>query len=153
MSLGDITRWYVEKALDDMVTIVEGLGDDLVNERPDLPGANTPYAIVFHTCGVVRWWGRHVLAGEAVVRDRPAEFRASGSVADLLALVAETRAAFAQDCAGAAPDDPPRGHVDDFDRATPLGATQAGVLLHVVEEAYQHLGQLELTRDVLRRQS
>jgi hypothetical protein len=28
-------------------------------------------------------------------------------------------------------------------------ATKGGVLVHILEELYQHLGQMELTRDVL----
>ena len=35
------------------------------------------------------------------------------------------------------------------DAASPIGLTQGGVLLHLYEELTQHLGQLELTRDVL----
>ena len=29
---------YVERALDEMAGIATGLGDDLANQRPDLPG-------------------------------------------------------------------------------------------------------------------
>jgi hypothetical protein len=36
-----------------------------------------------------------------------------------------------------------------LDRDRPDGRTNGGVLLHVLEELFQHLGQLELTRDVL----
>jgi len=31
----------------------------------------------------------------------------------------------------------------------PLATTQGGVLLHIYEELSQHLGQLELTRDIV----
>lgn len=150
MNVDDLL-WYVDVALDGLVAAVEALGDELVNERPDLPGANTPHQIVFHCCGVMTWWGGHVVAGRAVERDRSAEFRSSGAVAGLLDRVRSVRAAFGDDVAGADLAAPPRGHVDEADRATPLGRTQGGVLVHVVEELFQHLGQLELTRDVLLR--
>ena len=39
---------YVERAVDRMADIVGGLGDDLANRRPALPGANSPYAILRH---------------------------------------------------------------------------------------------------------
>ena len=70
-------QWYVEAAVDAMVAIVTGLGDDLANTRPDLPGANSPYAILFHCLGVMEYWGGEVIAGRPVERDRDAEFRAS----------------------------------------------------------------------------
>ncbi len=34
--------YFVDQALDGMVEIITGLGDDLANRRPDLPGANSP---------------------------------------------------------------------------------------------------------------
>jgi hypothetical protein len=34
----------------------------------------------------------------------------------------------------------------------PYSETQGAVLLHVVEELFQHLGQMELTRDMLQAQ-
>ena len=153
MISGDDLLWWVDLALDGMVGIVEELGDELVNARPDLPGANTPYAVVFHCCGVVEWWGGRIVAGRDVERDRPAEFRASGTVADLLARVRAVREAFAADVAGAVPGDPPRRPASGPDRDLPIGRTQGGALVHVVEELFQHLGQLELTRDVLRREA
>jgi len=36
---------FIERALDGMLRIVEELGDERANLRPDLPGANSPYAI------------------------------------------------------------------------------------------------------------
>jgi hypothetical protein len=32
---------------------------------------------------------------------------------------------------------------------TPLAASQSGLLIHVLREVTQHLGQMEITRDVL----
>ncbi len=72
--------WFVDEALDGMVGIVVELGDDLANRRPDLPGANSPYAILFHCLGVMEWWGGVAVAGRPVERDRDAEFRATGPV-------------------------------------------------------------------------
>ena len=37
---------FVDEALDGMVEILSGLGDELANSRPDLPGANSPYVIL-----------------------------------------------------------------------------------------------------------
>ncbi len=145
----DDVLWYVDDALDQMVAALRRLGDERVNERPALPGANTPFAIVTHCLGVLEYWGGAMVAGRSITRDRDAEFRAEGRVEDLVARVDAARGQLADDVAGAVWDAPPRqpGNPDGADR--PDGQRQGGVLLHLLEELYQHLGQLELTRDVL----
>ena len=80
-------------------------------------------------------------------RDRPAEFTATGPVADLAAATDRLREA----CAGWVEAQRPR-------RAGPPAPTaarrrmprQGEVLLHVYEELAQHRGQMEVTRDVVR---
>ncbi|MBR7744563.1 DUF664 domain-containing protein [Phycicoccus sp. BSK3Z-2] len=82
-----------------------------------------------------------------VPRDRDAEFTATGTVAEALALLEAARARLHEDVRASAPDAPPANPpVDDLDI---WYATQGDVLLHVYEELAQHLGQLEVTRDVL----
>src|SRR5256885_597940 len=73
------------------LAIVAGLGDDRANAAPSLPGANSPYQIVFHCCGMLEWWTREAVLGVDVGRDRDAEFVARGSVADLAARVDAVR--------------------------------------------------------------
>jgi hypothetical protein len=150
ISLEDLL-WYVDEALAAMSGIVADLGDELANQRIDVPDANSPYAVLTHCLGVIEFWGGEVIADRSVDRDREAEFRASGPVADLLARVPVTRAQLARDLAGLDPAARPRGPVDAEDAATPVGSTQGGVLLHIYEELAQHRGQLEVTRDVLLR--
>ena len=74
---------FVDRALDGMVAILEELGDELANKEPNLPGANSPYAILFHCLGVTNYWIGTLLGGREVPRDRPAEFKARGSVKEL----------------------------------------------------------------------
>ena len=76
---------FCDEALLAMRDLVVDLGDDLANTRPDLPGANSPYAILTHCLGVVGNWASTVNLGEVVPRDRDAEFTASGPVAGLAA--------------------------------------------------------------------
>ena len=144
--------WYVDEALDGMVAIVESLGDDGANRRPDLPGANSAYAILFHCLGVMEYWGGQVVAGRTIERDRDAEFRATGSVSDLVARARRARAQLVEDMAGLDPAAPPRRPLapDDQDAGLPIARTQGGALIHVYEELAQHRGQMELTRDVIR---
>jgi hypothetical protein len=142
--------WFVDEALAQAVSAVEALGDDLVDQRPDLPGANAPFAIVTHLLGVMEWWGGHAIAGRPVQRDRDAEFVATGTVAELLERIRAARAQLAIDLRSLDPTAPPRGNLDPADAALPLGRTQAGVALHLYEELAQHLGHLQLTSDLLR---
>lgn len=141
---------FCERALTSMTDIVRELGDDPANERPDLPGANSPYVILTHCLGVMAYWAGQVNLGRDVGRDRPGEFRATGAVAPLLerasAALEQLRADVSAADPGASPAAPPR---DVRPGEDPWLRTQGGVLLHVYEELAQHLGQLEITRDVL----
>lgn len=141
--------FYVDEALDGMVRIITELGDDLANRRPDLPGANSPYAILTHCLGVMEWWGGQVVAGRSVERDRDAEFRATGTVADLVERTRRAREQLESDIADLEPSAPPRGVTKPEDADLPLVKSQGGALIHVYEELAQHRGQLEISRDVL----
>jgi len=142
---------YVDRAVDQMTEIVTGLGDDLANRKPALPGANSPYAILRHCLGVMEFWGGEVVAGREVIRDRPAEFRAHGPVADLAAAARKALDQFRADAATADFAGPVRGGAERKKDLFELEFTSQGhALLHVLEEVTQHLGQMELTRDVLR---
>jgi hypothetical protein len=90
------------------------------------------------------------VAGRTIERDRDAEFRASGPVADLVRRTRQARRQLAADIAGLEPLVPPRGTPEPEDADLPLARTQGGVLIHVYEELAQHRGQMEVTRDLLR---
>jgi Protein of unknown function (DUF664) len=141
---------FVDEALDGMVEIVTDLGDDLANRRLDLPGANSAFALLTHCLGVMEYWAGALVAGRTIERDRDAEFRAEGSVAELVDRVRDARRRFADDVARLEPANPPRGIPEPEDRDLPLARTQGGALFHVYEELAQHRGQMEQARDVLR---
>jgi hypothetical protein len=149
--LDDVLR-HIDLALDGMCATLERLGDDLVNERPDLPGANSPFVIVRHCCGVIEYWGALALAGRTTDRDRDAEFVASGTVAELLALVAQQRDQLHRDLAdfdgSAASVAQLRRHLYTPQELAAV-ATKGGVLMHVYEELAQHRGHLDITADIL----
>ena len=141
--------WYVDDCLDAMLDIVTGLGDDLANRSLDVPGANSPYAILTHCLGVVEWWSGEMVAGRDVERDRAAEFTARGPVAELPEAVRRTRVRLVADLAALDSAAPPARPGDEELHGYPYGRTQGGVLLHVFHELAQHRGQMEVTRDVL----
>src|SRR5689334_21213550 len=124
---------YVDRTVDEMVGIVSGLGDGLANTRPGLPGANSPYVILRHCLGVMEFWGGQVVAGREVRRDRDAEFRASGPVAELAADATAAKIRFRADVASADPQAPAGDHPGK--RAGDLETMSKGhALLHVLEE-------------------
>lgn len=141
--------WFVDAALEAMINIVVALGDDDANARPDLPGANSPYVILTHCLGVMEEWGGRMVAGRPITRDRPAEFTASGPVDDLVDRARAARRQLGVDLAELDADAPPRSapQGDTIDR--PYGRTQGGVAMHIYEELSQHLGHMELTRDII----
>ena len=138
---------YCDVAWAGMAGIVAALGDERASRRP-YPGANSPLGLLAHCLGVTEWWGGHALAGRVVVRDREAEFAASGPVAPWLARIAPARARLAADIAGYSPQDPPRLPVayDDGEEPPP---SQRSCLVHLFEELAQHHGQMEILRDLL----
>ena len=139
------------ESLSSMTEILKGLGDELANTRPDLPGANSPYAIVFHCVGVIEHWAGSVVAGLRIPRDRAAEFAATGRVDDLIARVDDVRARLPEWVDVALREGIRDRTVIGSTRPEVATATPEWVLTHVVRELAQHLGQLELTRDVLRQ--
>ena len=143
----DVYVSYCDDALVAMRDMVADLGDDLANRRPDLPGANSPFAILTHCLGVCGRWASTVNLGEVIPRDRDAEFTATGPVAELTAATDRLREALADWVARADATAPPANPPEGED---PPPRTQGEVLLHVYEELAQHRGQMEITRDVLR---
>jgi hypothetical protein len=140
--------FYVDAAIDSMIGIVTGLGDDLANERPDIEGANSPYAILNHCLGVMNFWAGYVVCGRQVDRDRAAEFTASGPVEELVVRARDAQARFRGDISDLEPYAAPRGALGPAN-GHPKNTTQGGALFHVYEELSQHLGQMEALRDLI----
>ena len=140
--------FLIERHLAPMLAIAESLGDDRVNIVPDLPGGNSAYQLVFHSCGMLEWWTRASILGLRVARDRAAEFTATGTIAQLQARFAQVVAQLADDLPLVDLDAPLRGPYADYG-GTPIAASARGALLHVLEELAQHHGHLEITRDLV----
>ena len=143
---------FLERAIDGMMAIAEELGDERVNQSPDLPGANSPYVILTHCVGVVDYWVGTLIAGRNIQRDRDAEFEARGPVSELRDAVADLKERLRKDLLNIGGADslasPPYGGYN------PLGDdghewNTGAVIVHTYEELAQHHGQMELTRDIL----
>jgi len=141
---------FVDEELDAMTKMLESLGDDLANRALDVPGANSPYAILEHCLGVIEYWAGHIALGRPSARDRDAEFQAHGTVSGLIQRTREARARLRQDTVQTTPSAPPHGPLAPEDAALPLGRTQGGALLHIFQELARHRGQMDVTQDLLR---
>ncbi len=141
--------FFVDEALDGMVGIVTELGDEMANRRPDLPGANSPFAVLTHCLGVMEYWAGYLIAGRAIERDRDAEFRATGRVDELVERTHRARRQLDADMASLEPFAPLRGTPNAEDADLPIARSQGGALIHLYEELAQHHGQIEMCRDVL----
>ena len=139
---------FCRRTVDGTLAAVDRLGDDLVNERPDLPGGNTAYQLVTHALSAAEWWCSHVVLGRPSDRVRDDEFAAAGTVADLHE-AAERFLAMLDDLAPELAVATRTAHQPPTQ--TPLGRewTVGAALIHAYEELAQHLGHLEVTVDVL----
>lgn len=152
----DDLLFFLDEALDGMVGVITELGDGHASQRPDIPGANSPYAILTHCLGVMEYWGGYAIAGRSVERDRDAEFFGSGPIAALLTRTSRAQDQLRTDLTDLEPSAPLRGALNPAfvpggtnDADLPLGRTQGGALIHLYSELAQHRGQMEGCRDVL----
>ena len=96
---------------------------------------------------MTNYWLGSVLSGRPDTRDRDAEFRAQGTVAEIRQAVHALLQQIQEDITHVQGDQPLgypvdlHGHMHDH--------TQGDVLLHCYTELAQHHGQMELTRDIL----
>jgi uncharacterized damage-inducible protein DinB len=139
---------YVRLAFGQLLDVAERLGDTRVNERPHGGSTNAVAALIVHCCGVCEFWLGHVGLGRASDRDRESEFSATANVEELHALVDATVLQVTRDLeslesAGPSPYAAPREHLVDGDRS------DASLVVHVIEELFQHLGHAELAADAL----
>jgi hypothetical protein len=139
---------YADKAFDAMLEVAARLGDDRANERPLGPHTNSVASLIVHSCGVAEFWLGHVGVGRDDHRQRDLEFTTRATVAELRDRVAATVTQLDLDL-----DALEAGAQSPYDEARmflPGNADSAAALvLHVLEELYQHLGHCEIAADAL----
>lgn len=141
--------------LDQVSTCLRGLTASQLAWRPETPEANSPWAIGSHLVGSM---GVYVLGfgcGQAVNRDREAEFRAVGENAE--ELIGELRGLGLKIDSALADLDPnklnetllPPKELWGLGEPTEISRRQA--LVESIRHAAIHLGELRLTRDLASR--
>ena len=139
---------YMGHAFAQMLDVADRLGDTRVNDRPLGSETNAVAALVVHCCAVTEFWIGHVALGRPTSRDRESEFSTSATVAELHAMVESTLAQVAEDLAAI---DAGRVQADRTGRQFLEGGDESdgAIVVHVMEELYQHLGHMELAADAL----
>ncbi len=138
-----------DESLAHMQKILSQMSCQQANTVPALPGANSAYAIVTHCVGMTDYWGGSVIAGLRIPRDRDSEFEAHGDPRDLCDEVERLRRRFPGGVRIALTEGIRDRTAVGTTRSNAQTASPTWVLLHIVRELSQHLGQLEITRDLL----
>jgi uncharacterized damage-inducible protein DinB len=140
---------YLRHAFDQMLVVAERVGEPRLNERPLGPQTNAVAALIVHCCGVTEHWLGHVGLGRPSSRDRDAEFTTTATLPELRRLVDRTVSTALADLdrieAGESREHEHRVHLPGAD------CSDAALVLHVLEELFQHLGHMELAADALLR--
>jgi hypothetical protein len=138
---------FIASSISRLVAITEGMSEEELTWRPPAPEANSLNVLAMHTLGNLEENVVQTLSGEAVQRERDAEFRAERiSAANVDERWATLRPRVEAILTGFTTDDLDRRYTHP--RRGDL--TGREVLIVVARHAAEHLGQAELTRDLLR---
>lgn len=140
------TFWrFIVSSLDRLLAVAQSLDGDGVHWRPPAPGSNSVAVLVRHTLGNTEENLLMVLCGQPFARQRDDEFvDRSVSAADLDASWHELRPRIETALANVEAEEMTRMHPH------PRRGSVSGrdVLIVVARHAAEHLGQVELTRDL-----
>ena len=141
---------YLRHAFAGMDRVLDRLDDDLVNQKPDGWGTNSVAGLIVHCCELTPSWFEMPGLGRDSDRDRDAEFAATATVSELRKRIVDAterscELAVEFDTGPTAGTHPFRDFMPGTDR------TDGALVLHVLEELFQHLGHMEVTADALER--
>jgi hypothetical protein len=147
---GQVQAWcdVFDEILDGEADLVRQCTLECLNWTPPADDTNSIAALIVHTCGSIRSWLARAL-GDTIERDRDAEFRASGSADDLLALLidakTETRSRLRR-----LGDTGVDQMVDvvRLSQGRPMRVSRAWCVEHALAHAGEHWGQIQLTRQL-----
>jgi uncharacterized damage-inducible protein DinB len=145
-------RATLEQSLQDLRASLEGAPDQALNWQPAGAGSNSLAVLAVHTMHSTRSWLCSALGVERPARDRDAEFRASaGKLDEVLRVVDE----FGADCrklldGASEPVDwsAPRETHARPNSGDPTHVPAAWALIHALEHLREHVGQIQLTRQL-----
>jgi hypothetical protein len=143
---------YIRKQIASIRDCMAGLSEEQINRAPAVGGANSVFVIGTHVLGNARAWVLALVCGQTVRRDRPAEFASRGSYAEFVAaadaLSGEIEAALAA-YDGSDLDVRFKPSQELWGAGEVQEVTKRIALADVLEHASMHLGQVQLTRDLV----
>ncbi|MDP9180698.1 MAG: DinB family protein [Chloroflexota bacterium] len=146
---------YIREKIAQIHAALRDLSQDDLNRAPDVPGANTAYALATHTFGNMRAWVLGIICGVDLRRDRPAEFASRGTYQELGKAACE----LSGEIQATLQTLDPATLADRFVRARelwgegdPVELERRGCLAYVLEHAGIHLGHIQMTVELLEAQ-
>ena len=140
---------YLGLAVTQMHAVADRLGDDRVNRAPFGSETNSVAALVTHCCGVSEFWLGHVGLGRPTTRVRAEEFTATATVPELHDTLEAMRAQIVADVRALDAGEASPAHASRRQTLEGADDSDAALVLHVLEELYQHLGHMQVTADAL----
>lgn len=137
---------FTLRSLDGFMEILDSLTIDEVNWRPSVSGSNSIYALTAHTLGNVRMHVFRVFLGQTIDRDRNGEFR---SVADPSNVPIPGWPVLRSEVEAALGGLPPEAMDHIFEHPVFGPLTGREVLMVMMRHTAEHLGHVELTRDLI----
>jgi len=142
----------LRRQLDKLCGAIDGLNAEQLNWKPPVEESNSIYVIATHTLGNMRGWVLGICCGQPIDRDRAAEFASSGADAAPLierarTLRREIEAAFAT-LPVESLDELREARQNLWGAGTTRPVTGREAILHALEHAANHVGHIEITRDL-----
>jgi uncharacterized damage-inducible protein DinB len=133
---------------DQVKGLLEGLPQEALDWRPiDGEGelaTNSLTAMAVHLAGSETYWMKEVIGGKKIVRDRDAEFVTKGlSASELQAKLAATGRVTMEILSGLM-----EKHLEEGRTWRDRPVSVRWCILHVIEHYAQHLGHMQLTRQL-----
>ncbi|MGN6695561.1 MAG: mycothiol transferase [Aquihabitans sp.] len=143
---------YLRHAFAGMEKVLDRLDDETVNQKPPGWGTNSVAGLIVHCCELAPSWFAMPGLGRESHRDREAEFATTATVSELRARINAAAGqamelAIEFDAGPTVPDHPFRDFMPGTDRS------DGALVLHVLEELFQHLGHMEVTADAVERRA
>ena len=139
-------RLRFEYEFDRLLETIADLDEKTVNWKPPVPGANSLLVLVTHALASAEDNVVRRGAGKTVVRNRDAEFAATGGTSHLIARAKEVRGRIADALASL------EGRLDEERESTfgkwPARWTVRDSLVHAISHTAEHAGHAQLTRDL-----
>jgi uncharacterized damage-inducible protein DinB len=135
--------FFFERTILDIIAQISDISDADLNRSLELPEGNTLFIITTHLLGSADYWVMGMAGGQSIQRDRRAEFQASGTRAELVERCHRWLTTM-QDVLDTLPD-------EQLDQLAPgeEPLTVRDGLLHALQHCSLHLGQIQLTRQLL----